>query len=213
MTASRARRHGLIGCAAVAAFALLYAILNDGRVEFGISLSTGYVALALLAVTFALGPIYYLTTRRAPASTYLRRDVAIWGGLFSIAHVVFGLQVHLKGKMWAYFLFEDCGGCRIPIRYDAFGIANYTGAAAALIVLVLLAISNDLSIRKLGLERWSAIQHWGRACAVLTVIHSLIYEVLEKRTVPALIGVWSTVAVVAVLFAWRWFERRRATGP
>jgi sulfoxide reductase heme-binding subunit YedZ len=194
------------------AFAALYAVFNDGSVEFGISLSTAYVSLALLAVTFALGPVYYLTSRRSPASTYLRRDVAIWGGVFAIVHVVFGLQVHLKGRMWAYFLFEDCSPCRIPVRYDAFGIANYTGAAAAIIVLVLLVISNDVSIRKLGQERWSAIQKWGRACAVLTVIHTFIYEVLEKRPVLALVGVWSVIGAVAALLAWRWFARRSARG-
>jgi sulfoxide reductase heme-binding subunit YedZ len=210
VTTSRILRHCLIGGAGLAAAALLFVVLGAGAVEFKISLSTAYVSLALLAVTFALGPIYYLTTRRSPASTYLRRDISIWGGAFAIIHVVFGLQVHFAGRMWPYFIFENWRDRSIPVRYDLMGIANYSGAIAALIVLVLLAISNDLSIRKLGLERWRDIQRWGRVFALLTLAHSLVYEVLEKRAAPWVVAVWLIVVAVAGLYVVRAYGQTRA---
>lgn len=210
MTASRLARHGLIGGGSLAATVVLYVALGKETAEFKLSLATAYVALALLAVTFALGSIYYLTTRRTPASTYLRRDVSIWGGVFAIAHVVAGLQVHFKERMWAYFVFENWRDRWMPVRYDAFGIANYAGAVAAIVVLVLLAISNDISIRRLGLERWRGIQRWGRVFAVLTLVHTLIYQVLEKRAAPLVIPVWTTVAIVIALYLLRAYVRRRA---
>ena len=45
-----------------------------------------------------------------------------------------------------------------------FGLSNETGLIAALILLVLLATSNDASLRNLGLARWKSWQRWNYAC-------------------------------------------------
>src|SRR5919199_1483700 len=63
-----------------------------------LSIATGYVALALLALTLAVGPVRALTRRRLPLSIDLRRDVGICTAILGLAHVVLGLQVHFGGR-------------------------------------------------------------------------------------------------------------------
>lgn len=195
----RVWRHVLLGGGAIAATAALFALLGDGTTVFRISLSTAYVALMLFAVTFALGPLYVLATKRSPVSTYLRRDISIWGGVFALIHTAAGLFVHFGGRIWPYFFFEDWHNSIVPVRYDAFGIANYTGAVAAVIVLVLLAISNNASMRRLGPPRWKALQRSSYAIAALTLVHTLIYQMLEQRAAPGWAAFWLVVAIVVAL--------------
>lgn len=79
--------------------------------------------------------------------------------------------------MWLYFVDE-----RHHLRRDVFGFGNYTGAVAALVLVLLLALSNDVSLRKLGPERWKSLQRWAYAGIVLTAAHAIAYQQIEKRT-------------------------------
>jgi sulfoxide reductase heme-binding subunit YedZ len=137
--------------------------------------ASGYIALAFLAVTLALGPLNLILKRKNPVSTYIRRDLGIFGGTLAIVHSVTGLFVHLRGKTWLYFLEES--GNSLRIRLDKFGISNYTGLIAALIILVLLALSNDLSLEKLKSGIWKNIQRLSYVMFVLIVLHSILYRV------------------------------------
>jgi sulfoxide reductase heme-binding subunit YedZ len=56
-----------------------------------------------------------------------------------------------------------------------FGLSNYTGLFAGLILLALLATSNDVSLRKLGNPGWKSLQRWNYACFGLTAIHTFGY--------------------------------------
>jgi methionine sulfoxide reductase heme-binding subunit len=137
--------------------------------------ATGYIALVLLAITLALGPLNLILKRKNPLSTYFRRDLGIYGGALALVHSVTGLFVHLPGRTWLYFLEEINNSYRI--RLDKFGISNYTGLAAALIILILLVVSNDLSIEKLKALRWKNIQRFSYVMFVFIVLHSILYRV------------------------------------
>jgi sulfoxide reductase heme-binding subunit YedZ len=137
-------------------------------------------------------------------STDLRRDVGIWGALFGLAHVGTGLFVHM-GDPLKYFVLRDSGR-RLPVRYDLFGFANWSGLAATLLLVLLLAISNDLSLRRLGSRRWKAWQRWTYWAGALVVAHGLAYQWLEKGN-----GGWVFVfvPVVVVVTALQLRGRRR----
>jgi sulfoxide reductase heme-binding subunit YedZ len=173
------RRH--LPLAFVAALALgaqfAFSGLEDPRLNW--SLGTGYAALALIAVTLILGPALRRTRGRSPLSFDLRRDVGVWAGGLALVHVVFGLQAHMSGRIWLYFVPESFP--EPPVRLDLFGFANDTGLAATVVVAVLLAISSDAALRALGPERWKWWQRWNYAGFALTVIHAAAYQVVEKR--------------------------------
>jgi len=174
-------------------------LLEQDNLRWKVSFTSAYVSLGLMALTLILGPRNVLLARPNPVSTDLRRDVGIWAGIVGLLHVVVGLQVHLRGKMWLYFLFAPDEGHRLPFRYDLFGMANYTGLAAGLVLILLLALSNDLSLRSLGTSRWKALQRWNYAGAILVVLHSLFYQVIEKRiNMPAWLALFGVCVVVTV---------------
>jgi len=102
--------------------------------------------------------------RPNPISFDLRRDVGIWTGILAIVHTAIGLTVHLRGRMWMYF-FKTLHPVHLQITQ--FGFANFTGLAAALLFLMLLAISNDLSLLALKTNRLKSLQRWTYAAFVL----------------------------------------------
>ena len=194
------RNVGILAVALVVHLVVMGAVAssNGRQVIYRLSMATGYVSIVLIAWAMLIGPWRLRRGRPAPASTDLRRDVGIWAGIFGLAHVVTGLQVHFAGKFWKYFVYPD-GDHRIPLRHDLFGFANWTGLAAALVLVLLLAISNDVSLRALGTRRWKSWQRWTYWAAVLTVAHALAYQVPTKhhgRWIAAFMLV--TVVVVAM---------------
>lgn len=176
---------------AIAAFCLgvlIYAAFSSWDLRQRLSLASAYVALIFLAFSLWLGPYRLWRKRSNPVSFDLRRDIGIWVALLAIVHTVIGLTVHLRGRMWMYFL-----ASLHPVRMQmsSFGLANYLGGVATLVFVLLLAISNDLSLRKLGTKRWKSIQRWSYVAAGLTIVHGFTYQFVEKRRID-----WVVVLVV-----------------
>lgn len=157
-----------------------------------LSIATAYAALALTGLALLLGPWNIIRSQPNPVSFDLRRDIGIWAGIFAAMHSALGLNVHLRGRMWLYFVNEHGRW-----RTDAFGFGNYTGTVAALVFLLLLAISNDASLRKLGLPRWKFWQRMTYVAVVLTFVHGLLYQHIEARASGYRLAYIATIACVA----------------
>jgi sulfoxide reductase heme-binding subunit YedZ len=91
------------------------------------------------------------------------------------------------------------------LQSTLFGFANYTGLIAAMLLLLLLLISNDVSLRNLGLRRWKTLQRFSYFAFVVTVAHGVAYQVIEKRPFPwvLLFGLTVLVSVTAQAMAFR----------
>jgi sulfoxide reductase heme-binding subunit YedZ len=199
------RNAGILAVAAAVYFVVLEATASSTQVMYRLSMATGYASVALIAWAMLIGPWRVRGGRSAPVSTDLRRDAGIWGGLFGVAHVVTGLQVHMAGDFLKYFLHRDTEHA-MPIRTDLFGFANWTGLFATLLLLMLLAISNDVSLRALGTQRWKRWQRWTYATAVLIVAHTLAYQLPAKNHTAYVLAF---VLVTAVVLALQLDGRRR----
>jgi sulfoxide reductase heme-binding subunit YedZ len=106
--------------------------------------------------------------------------------------------------MWLYFVDP-----RHKLRHDAFGVGNYTGLVAAVLFALLLALSNDISLRKLGSTRWKSLQRWVYAAIALTAVHAVLYQRIEKRTLPFVAALYIALAIVLALqFAAAWKTQR-----
>jgi methionine sulfoxide reductase heme-binding subunit len=200
-----ARNLGILAVALVIHLAVVAQTSDSPQVMYRLSMATGWVSVVLIAWALLIGPWRVRRGRPAPASTDLRRDVGIWGGVFGLAHVVTGLQVHFAGKFWKYFVYAD-GDRRIPLRYDLFGFANWTGLAATVLLVLLLAISNDASLRALGTRRWKSWQRWTYWAGALTVAHALAYQIETRHFGRWIAGV---VLVTAIVLAMQLDGRRR----
>jgi sulfoxide reductase heme-binding subunit YedZ len=209
---ARVTRHIVLAVVSIAGIAVVGLIDGAERRVQQLSMGTAYTGLALIGASLLIGPLNVLRRRPNPVSADLRRDVGIWAALVSSAHVVFGLQVHLPGRPWEFFVWGREQAHAFPLRYDAFGFANWGGLGAAIVLLVLLAISNDLSLRRLGTTRWKRWQRWNYAAFGVIAAHGVIYQVLEDRPLPWVIVFGATLLTVFALqlVGWR-AVRDRAT--
>lgn len=204
----RQPRQGLLAAAAVAITAAAYAMTPPPDTRHRLSLATAYAALVFLVVSLGIGPWRVLRRQANPVSEDFRRDLGIGTGILALLHTGVGLTVHLRGRMWMYFLRR----LHPPaVQNTTFGFANYTGAVAAILFLVLLAISNDVSLRRLGLRRWKAVQRWAYAAFALTVAHGVAFQAVEKRHVPWVVFFWAVIgsAILLQLAGFALVRRRR----
>ena len=157
-----------------------------------------------MVAALILGPWNVLRGRANPVSFDLRRDLGIWAGIVALIHTVVGLNVHLRGRMWLYFVNEHH-----HVRHDLFGFGNDTGLLAALLFLLLLAISNDFSLRRLGARTWKSLQRWTYAAVALTAAYAVAYQQVEERRISyeVLLG---AVLVATVSFQIAGWNRTKA---
>lgn len=192
----RTNRHVILAASAATVTALLYLATAPPDFRHRFSMATAYSSLLFLCVTLLLGPWNTLRRRPNPVSFDLRRDIGIWAGVLAILHTAVGLTVHLRGRMWMYFFKQ-----RHPLKFQTglFGSANYVGLLSALLFLMLLAISNDLSLRALGLERWKTLQRWTYVAVGLAIVHGILFQLVEKRHLPwVLVFAILSLCIVAV---------------
>lgn len=156
-----------------------------------VSLGTAYPALLFTAAAMLAGPINVLLRKPNPISFDLRRDLGVWAGIASLVHAAFGLNVHLRGRMWLYFV-----NAQHRLRHDAFGFGNYTGLIAAIVFALLLALSNDVSLRKLGSHRWKFLQRSVYAAIALTAAHAVLYQGIEKRAPAFIVILYAVLGIV-----------------
>ncbi len=176
------------------------------------SFATAYVSLVLLVFTLVLGPWRFLRGRVMPVSDDLRRDVGIWAGLVGALHAAVGQCVHLRGRPWLYYVYESRSHHSFPMRHDLFGLANYTGAVGTLLLLGLLATSNDYSLRRLGTPQWKQLQRWNYAVFALVLVHAAAYQFTEKQAL-SFVAVVVIGAVVTLVLQLLGYSRRRTRVP
>lgn len=220
MRLSRRMRHrlwqhhlplGVTSAGAVAALWWTHRVANRVTDQVTLlSFATAYVALAMLALTLALGPWNVLRRRRNPVSSDLRRDVGVWAGMLALLHTGVGQCVHLRGRPWLYYVYGPWEhGHWMPLRHDLFGFNNYTGLASALGVAVLLATSSDWALRGLGTPGWKRLQRWNYAVFALAAAHGLGYQMMEKQKAAFVAVVVACVLAAAGMQAAGFAARRR----
>ena len=145
---------------------------------------SGYLAIALLAVTLLIGPVRRLARRRSPAHIRFRRRVGVAAAVMSATHTGIGLQVHVGGHILRYFT----GGGRYLI--DEFRLANWTGLIALLALAPAFVTSSDRAMARLGLENWKRLQRLTLLAAPLALLHAIAYE--------HILTAWPWIVVLAV---------------
>lgn len=204
----RIARHVLLGLASGVVVMGFLQFLHSPQLVYQISMATAYGSLFLFALSLTIGPWNVLRHRANPPSSYLRRDIGIWAGALALVHVIAGIQVHMAGKFWLYFIPSPDEHAVLPVRFDVFGLTNYAGLVATVLLVMLLCLSNDASVRMLGGRRWKTLQRWNYAAAGLVFMHGWVYQIIEKRN-PSFVLVFTIVVLVVLAFQLAGFRHVR----
>jgi DMSO/TMAO reductase YedYZ heme-binding membrane subunit len=93
---------------------------------------------------------------------------------------------------------------------NSFGLGNWTGLAALVIVVGLLVISTNRSVRELKAERWKNLQRLNYTLFALVVAHAVFYGALSRMTSPfTLLLIFTVIAVFVGQTLGIWLYRRR----
>jgi sulfoxide reductase heme-binding subunit YedZ len=204
--------HGPLAVASTASFVVLERVAGRGFAIRRLASPTGDVALLLLAVTLLIGPANLMLRRRNPANSYLRRDVGTWTAIWSVVHVVVAFQGHTTGAFGFVDYFVADGR---PLT-NSFGMGNWTGLAATVIVVLLLVLSTDRYLRELKLRRWKDLQRLNYTLFGLVIVHAIYYGALRRMTSPfTRLLIITVVAVLAgqAVGIWLWRRRNARTSP
>jgi sulfoxide reductase heme-binding subunit YedZ len=186
--------------------------LDPSHRGFGswLTIATGYLATALLAVTLLVGPLNLLLRRANPLSNYLRRDLGAWVVIFGAVHVVLAFREAFRG-VFSFVRFFVADGAPIT---SSFGVGNWTGLAALAIGTGLLAISTTRAVRELGPARWKSLQRLNYTVFGLVLVHATSYGALQRTSSPFTILLFSIAATVMLgQLTGIWLWRRRKSPP
>lgn len=100
----------------------------------------------------------------------------------------------------------------LALQNAQFGFANFAGLIATLLFFMLLAISNDVSLRTLGTRSWKTMQRWIYVAFALTVAHGIAYQMIEKRRLPWVFLFLSLTTITIVFQTLGFLHTQRTTG-
>ena len=191
------RHHVPIAILSALLIVAIFALIPSPNDKFRLSMATAYTGLLLLGATLLTGPLNVLLKRANPVSTDLRRDIGVWSAIVIAVYVVVGVQIHM-GNALLYFFTQEYAGAPLIWRTDIFGLANDTGLVASLVILMLLALSNDLSLRLLGKGKWKNLQRLSYLGFWLVIAHGVIYQSIENRRFPFTVAFAAATGIVVV---------------
>lgn len=196
-------RHLKIVCIISTLIAAIYLMLESPNPMFLLSMATAYTGLLLIAVTLLVGPLNLIRNKSNPISTYLRRDIGIWAGIVSIAHMFIGFEIHFGGKYIKFFTRETDSGYQI--LFNTFGLANYIGLFVSVLCVVLLSISNNVSLKKYGVKNWKNIQRLNYLIFAFVLAHGFLYQSIENRSGEFIFTV-IFVMILVLVFQWKGYR-------
>lgn len=157
------------------------------------NVSTGLVAVALLVVTLAIGPVRTLRGRRRSVHLPWRRVTGVWSAVLVVAHVPGGLAIHTSGwELWAPFTSAIPG--MTSRRFDEFTVGYWVGLFAVLALMPLVLTSRTSALQRIGARRWKRLHRLTYVVYVLVATHVVAMQYGEGRDVRH-------VMLTALLFA------------
>jgi sulfoxide reductase heme-binding subunit YedZ len=155
-----------------------------------LSITSAYLFLALLCAGLSVGPLRALKSGRPTLNSHLRRDIGIWAALAGLLHLYLAMVASMTPEYMALFVDIANPAPSAAVRRELYSWSVIAGLVVGVLLLVLLTLSNDKSLRLLGSRWWKRLHRSSYIAFVLTVLHGFAFQVLESRT-------WSLILLLA----------------
>jgi len=183
----------------------LVVVFGPGDTIDGLSISTAWLCVLIMAAALSLGPLRARRTGSPILNLQLRRDLGIWSGITGLGHLVFATMQSMSQQYMSQYVAVDLAGIGPDARASLFSWGSIIGFLIGLLLLLLLGLSNNRVMHRLGPKRWKRLQRLVYPVFVLTVLHGFAYQLLEIRS-PYLIAV--LVIIAAAIFVLQLAGRR-----
>ena len=170
-----------------------------------VSTTAAHLSWLLLAAALVWGPVHVLRHYPNPTNAYPRRDLGIWAALFGLLHFLTGLDEAMSPPYVERYVRAVDGE---SLRQALFGAGAWIGLSLGPVLVMLLLLSNDSSLRRLGPRWWKRLQRVGYAVFILAAAHGLVYQWLEERG-PALVALFTGTLLGVVVLQALGFSRVR----
>src|SRR5690349_14321521 len=191
--------HGLLALITFVGCYLIHLYSPYADLNYILTLACGYISLILIVVSLLIGPYKLLYRRRNPVNLNLRRDVGIWAGINGLIHVGAVFLAQTRGDIIYLFLRPKSQGIGYDLSLSPQGISNNLGLVATFILILLLVLSNDITLKYFKGRRWKFLQRFNYGLVVLAFIHTVLYQRFGNRARAFV--VITLVSAVAVLVA------------
>jgi len=176
----------------IALVALLgYSVPENARILAYVS---SYGTISLISVLFGISIPLLFHAKRNKFTSYLlanRRWLGIYAFIFALIHVM--LVFHFL-FVWNFFQAMQ-------------NIYRLLGGIAILILALMTATSNNISIRKLG-KYWKRLHYFVYLAIVLIIIHSFSIGLIFVKGLFVKVVI---VAVFVIIIIWKVYKRIRRT--
>jgi len=199
ISTTRWQHHALLAVGSVLVFGLTAVFLGAESTADQLSFATAYLCLFYLAAALLIGPVQSGRGGQVLLNNYLRRDVGIWAALTGLVHFIVATDLSMSQTYMADYVAIDAGNFPAQLRMQFFTWGTIAGLLIAVLLILLLVLSNDRVLRRLGSKWWKRLQRSAYFAFALTVAHGLAFQALESRSAFLIIVLALTTAVVIAL--------------
>jgi DMSO/TMAO reductase YedYZ heme-binding membrane subunit len=163
-----------------------------------LSIVSAYQCLLLLGLALLIGPASVLRNERLVVNSYVRRDTGIWAASTGLLHFYLANVLSMNYEYLGTYVENAAQLPTAAVRSTLYNSGTISGYIIAVLFIVLLTLSSDWMVRKVGLKWWKRIQRLSYLAFILTCIHAFEFQVLEARP---LLWVLVVAAITGVTFA------------
>lgn len=179
---NRTARHFLLAGSIAAATVAAGAAAPPGAALDRASLTLSWACLLCFAGALLIGPLHVLRSGRVPVNHLLRRDLGIWSAVTGLIHLAISFKISMTPDYMQLYVYGAEAWPAPELRRRMYSWAVIGSLVVAALFLLLLLLSNNLSLRWLGPAWWKRLQRTSYVAFALTVAHSVAFQVIESRT-------------------------------
>jgi sulfoxide reductase heme-binding subunit YedZ len=193
----RLKNHTLLSMVAIISLGVAVVSGSGEAAADRLSIVSAYVCLLLLGLALLIGPLNVLRTGRLVGNSYVRRDTGIWAAMMGLLHFYLANVLSMTYEYLGIYVENSALPPSAAIRSSLYTWGTIFGYVIAVIFIVLLVLSSDWMMRKVGLKWWKRIQRISYLGFILTCIHAFAFQVLETRSLFwVLVVLVITVAII-----------------